>query len=230
MKRTLAVGLGALCLTWVAPGAAQPVADHLKCYKVKDPQAKAAYTATLDGLTPEAGCRISVPAKVLCTEAVKSGVTPTPPGGGPSGTPAGQFLCYKIKCPKTTLPTVAGVDQFGARTVTVSKATLLCAPFATTTTSTTTSSTTTTAPTCANGGIACGSPCGGACGGTCLGTEAGSSCTLEHCGSTSPVCAVPANGFVCTADTGCPSADACTAIIGHCGDGSFNGCGVICPE
>ena len=226
MKRTLcAVGFAALCLTWVAPAAAV-VADHLKCYAVKDPQAKAVYTATLNGLTPESGCRISVPAKVLCTEAVKSGVTPTPPGGGPSGTPAGQFLCYKVKCPKTTLPTVAGVDQFGARTVTVSKATLLCAPFATTTT------TTTTLPTCANGGIACGASCG-TCGNGLCQAAAGSSCTGVNCTDTQPVCIAGSSITfqACTMDAQCGPGRICGAAHpADCGTGTGNGCSTPCPE
>jgi len=43
----------------------QPVADHLKCYKVKDSRPKASYTADLGGLVPEPGCRIKVPAKLF---------------------------------------------------------------------------------------------------------------------------------------------------------------------
>ena len=41
-----AVGMAVLV---ARPAAAVP--DHLKCYKIKDSQAKASYTATLDGLT-----------------------------------------------------------------------------------------------------------------------------------------------------------------------------------
>jgi hypothetical protein len=36
----------AFFLMSTGPATAQPVADHLRCYKVKDPQAKATYTAT----------------------------------------------------------------------------------------------------------------------------------------------------------------------------------------
>src|SRR5713101_3450419 len=131
MKRTLcAVGLAALCLTWVAPGAAQPVADHLKCYKVRDPQAKILYTADLGGLVAEPGCKIKVPAAMACVPSTKTIIgPPTPPGGGGTGTP-NSFFCYKVKCPKATLPTLTGADQFGSRTVTPSTAKLLCAPLA----------------------------------------------------------------------------------------------------
>src|SRR5690348_16185347 len=91
MKWTLfAVGLAAVCLAWVAPGAAQPVPDHLKCYKVKDTQPKATYTADLGGLVAEPGCLIKVPGNLLCVEATKTGITPTPPGGTDNTGPAGR--------------------------------------------------------------------------------------------------------------------------------------------
>src|SRR6266851_3438655 len=113
MRRTLcAVGLAALCLTWAAPASAQ-LPDHLKCYKVKDPQAKVTYTADLGGLVAEPGCTIKVPAVMACVPATKTNVTPSPPGGGGTGTP-NSFLCYKVKCPTTTLPTLNGTDQFGS--------------------------------------------------------------------------------------------------------------------
>ena len=67
--------------TWVAPTGAQ-VPDHLNCYKIKDPQAKATYTADLGGLVAEPGCTIKVPAKLACVPATKTNVAPTPPGTG----------------------------------------------------------------------------------------------------------------------------------------------------
>jgi len=107
-----------------------PPAGHLKCYKIKDPAAKAAYTADLAGLTAEPGCRISVPAKQLCVDTTKTNVVPTPPGGGPpTGGNAGKFLCYKIKCPKGSDVSVPAEDQFGSRSVTAKiGGKLLCAP------------------------------------------------------------------------------------------------------
>jgi hypothetical protein len=126
---------------------AEPVADHLECYKVKDPQAKATYTADLGGLVAEPGCLIKVPAKLACVPATKANVQPTPPGVGGTGTP-NAFGCYKIKCPKATLPPFALNDQFGSRSVTPTAPKLLCAPVAppTTTTTTITTTTTTTVP------------------------------------------------------------------------------------
>jgi len=101
--------------------------DHLKCYKIKDPQTKTSYTADLGGLVAEPGCTIKVPAQMACVPATKTNVTPTPTGQGAPGTP-NEFFCYKVRCPRVTLPTLDGVDQFGSRTVTPSTAKLLCAP------------------------------------------------------------------------------------------------------
>ena len=103
--------------------------DHLGCFTVKDSQAKGKYTADIAGLGLEHGCVVKVPAKMACFPATKSNVAPAPPGGGGTGTP-NAFLCYKVKCPKTTLPTLAGEDQFGNRTVTPTAAKLVCAPLA----------------------------------------------------------------------------------------------------
>jgi len=104
----------------------QPVADHLKCYKVKDSRPKASYTADLGGLVPEPGCRIKVPAKLLCVETAKTNVQPRRPEAVRES--AGRFACYTVKCPETIPPTVAWLDQFGAGTLTPSTSKLLCAP------------------------------------------------------------------------------------------------------
>jgi len=98
---------------------------------------------------------------------------------------------------------------------------------------TTTSTTSTTVATCANGGIACGDPCGTCGDGVCVGPEG--SCSLDHCGSTAPVCVRPIpNGggmFVaCSADATCSPGQACTAAPGACGTGSGNGCNALCSE
>src|SRR5262249_47741616 len=138
MKPLLAALVAAL--SFVAPAGAQPVADHLKCYKVKDTQAKATYTADLGGLVAEPGCRIRVPGTLLCVETTKTNVTPTPSGGADNSGPTGRFMCYKLKCPKATLAGLQWHDQFGDRQVTPSNPQLLCAPeiLAATTTTTTT--------------------------------------------------------------------------------------------
>jgi hypothetical protein len=134
----------ALILSWAASAAAQQ--DHLKCYKIKDPAAKASYTANVNGLAPENGCTIKVPGKLLCVAATKSAVTPTPPGGGANDA-TNSFICYKLKCPKGTLSPITVSDQFGTRSAQPGTAKMLCAPIAPTTTTTsapTTSTTTTT--------------------------------------------------------------------------------------
>ena len=118
--------------------------DHLQCFKVRDPQARASYTANIDGLVLEAGCIVKVPAAMACVPASKTIVGPPfPPGGGGTGTPS-SFFCYKVKCPRLLLPPLAGTDQFGSRSVQPSTAKLVCAPLASATTTSTTSSTSTT--------------------------------------------------------------------------------------
>lgn len=115
-------------------------ADHQQCFKIKDSAPKATYIADLlpgDTAFPNAlGCKITVPAKLLCIDVAKTNVAPAPPGADP-GAAAQKSLCYKLKCPKI-VPSVAVQDQFGSRTVQLKGSTLLCAPFPSPTTTTTT--------------------------------------------------------------------------------------------
>jgi len=140
-KGLASAALAALFIALAGSSGAQ-MADHLKCYKVRDATAKVRYTANLNGLAPENGCTIRVPGSMLCVAASKTGVSPTPPGGGPSGTPAGTFVCYKLRCPKTVLAGVQVTDQFASRVVAPSTPRLLCAPASGGATTTTTTSTT----------------------------------------------------------------------------------------
>jgi hypothetical protein len=231
----IASAIVVVSITLAATASAQ-IADHLECYKVRDPQAKTSYTADLGGLVAEPGCLIRVPAKMACVPSTKTNVQPTPPGTGGSGTP-NAFGCYKIKCPKSALPAVALNDQFGSRSVTPITPKLLCAPVTpptttTTMTTATTSTTTTTAgPTCANGGIPCGGACGGACGGTCIGLPLTSCAFLIHCGSAAPVCAAPVLGDPCAIDADCPQPMVCVTTadsVDQC-PGAGN-CMPPCPE
>jgi hypothetical protein len=161
MRRLVfAATLAACCTVLVTARAHALLSDHLQCFKIKDSQAKASYIATLtpgDGAFPVApGCKVQVPAKMLCVDVEKSAVTPTPPGSGP-GAQAQKYLCYKAKCAKSS-QTVPVSDQFGSRSVLVKSTSLLCAPFpAPTTTTTTTSTTTTTMGGCTTNGD-CPSP------------------------------------------------------------------------
>jgi hypothetical protein len=198
LMRTLLVLVG-LAVPMLGHG---QVADHLKCYAIKDSLRESGvnpvktYTADLNGLVPEPGCVIKMPAKYACVDTTKANVQPTPPGAAP-GPAAGQFLCYKLKCAKAGAPAVTLGDQFGTRAVTARGAKFLCAPAIPATTSTTESTTTTsttttfcppaTAAYC--GGAGCGGVLGlcnippgptfGLCpqGTTCTPTEPGSSPT-----------------------------------------------------
>jgi hypothetical protein len=105
--------------------------DHLHCYKLKDAAAKKLYTADLDSANPsfpsEQGCQIKLPGKMFCRAVAKHNVNPTPPGA-PSGPQLFEdFVCYKLKCGKSAL-TVQVTDQFGSRSMTVKKPTVLCSP------------------------------------------------------------------------------------------------------
>jgi hypothetical protein len=218
-------------------GFAQPMADHLECFKVRSPEAKATYTANLDGLVPEPGCVIKVPAAIMCVPTTKTRVSPTPPGGGPTGVPNG-FNCYQVRCPKTALPAVRTEDQFGIRTATVRASKLLCAPFEppappTTTTTSSTTTTSTTVPTCAGGGIGCGNTCAGSC--RCMGPGTTTFCPGIHCGSFDQACvdvSVPA-GNPCSFDSACPAGQACVAPSPQTCSATVGGpghCFPICPE
>ena len=120
-----------------------PNCDHLKCYKVKDSNAKVTYTANVNGLSAENGCLIKVPGKLFCVPAQKTTVSPLPPGGGATGAP-NRFVCYKLKCPKATQAPITIKDQFGTRSVQPGTAKYLCAPAPSPTPTTTTTVTTTT--------------------------------------------------------------------------------------
>jgi len=114
-----------------APASAQsPPLDHLSCFKIRDRAVRAAYTANLEtsdpGIALEPGCKVKVPATMLCVDTSKTGVSPPPPGAA-DGPSAGRYLCYTVKCDGTR-PDRTLVDQFGTHPVTVGPAKMLCAP------------------------------------------------------------------------------------------------------
>jgi hypothetical protein len=140
-----------LMIGWSAAAgkASGQVPDHLRCYKVRDPLS-GSYRADLSGLSVAPGCRITARAKLLCVEATKSNIVPTPPVGG-TGEPAGRFVCYKVTCPDAAVASIPWTDQFGSRLVQPLRTSLVCAPelgSPVTTTTSTTSMTSTTAPAC----------------------------------------------------------------------------------
>ena len=130
--------------------AAQPVADHVKCYKVKDPlRLKGPKPSWLNLEGTDFGadqCRIvglfrlyCVPSKAAVTQPIQQKFSPP---GGPyltftpspwSGEPLVEDkLCYKIACTNTAPappnPSLQVADQFGTRTLSKLKPYLVCGP------------------------------------------------------------------------------------------------------
>jgi hypothetical protein len=101
--------------------------DHLTCFGVKDSAPRAKYQATLATAAGSQSCIVKTPAKVACVPTTQSNVTPAPPGGGPSSAEAGAVLCYRAKCPKSSVSENAQ-DQFGNRVVVLKASRYLCAP------------------------------------------------------------------------------------------------------
>jgi len=123
-----------LVLVLLATGASAQPADHLQCFKIKDP---VALKGVVDLDSPElgaaAGCKVSK-AALLCVRAAKTVVSASN-GGQPvvplphEGADAGaRRVCYKAKCPATVLPDQLVTDQFGTRTLGKLKAAMLCTP------------------------------------------------------------------------------------------------------
>ncbi len=118
----------------VPPRGAAALPDHLKCYKIKDPLV---LQGILDVHTPqfgpETGCTVSK-AKLFCVPATKTVVsaedrktgpiTPLPVAGAAA---ADDRICYKLKCPAAPADQEV-TDQFGTRTLTKLKASMVCTP------------------------------------------------------------------------------------------------------
>ena len=210
-RKAVSVLAAGACLALFAGGARAQTADHLKCYKVRDSAPRIRYTANLTGLAPESGCVIKVPAKLLCVATTKTAVTPTPPGGVPSGPNAGLFVCYKVKCPRGAVPAVSVKDQFATHGFTPAAAKLLCAPATLlgggTTTTTTPGVTTTTLPTgltCGQTAPACNAPCpSGVC--SLVVSQSGPPACVCVPGST----ACSPSSTVCAGSNACPSGTSC---------------------
>ncbi len=140
MSTSRRTGVLATCLGFAVAMAATTAAagalnlDHLRCFKVKDSQEKATYTADVSNTVSgtQLGCEIRVPAKMACLTTAKSNVQPPPPLGGELPSPGNldlDYVCYKLKCPKQKVKIeLFKVDQFGARTVELKTPKLLCAP------------------------------------------------------------------------------------------------------
>jgi len=175
---------------------AQPVPDDLACYLVKDPARKGSSTVTLTNAGVTQSCTTGSRAQLACLAT---------PGSG------GDFLCYRLSCPKPFPPAAQMTDQLGGtRVVKLKAATFLCAPA---TRGATVGSTTTT--TLASGSGSCdfdsdSRQCVGACGngGHCSAVTSGGACECRTtpCGDAdAPEC----NGF-------CDAGKACTFDITGC--------------
>jgi hypothetical protein len=208
LTKIVTLGVGAMTLATSA--FAQSALDHLACYAVKDPLRKGTSTVTLTNAGVTQSCTIGSRAQLGCLATEPSDVVPAPPGGGPAPGNVGDFLCYKLSCPKPFPPGAQMTDGFGGTRVVRFKAALfLCAP-ATRGTEMGSSTTTTTLAsgpcdfnsdsrscegTCGNGGHCSAVTSGGAC--ECRTTSCGDASTPECNGFCNP-------GQACTFDiTGC---------------------------
>src|SRR5690242_19128715 len=110
-RRILACLVSAMLFTAPSVGRAHAQLG-VTCYKVKDPAAKATYTAgRVAGITTRTGCTINVPAVMACIPGGPSGLTPTPPGS-PGPSPTSPVACYKVKCSKQQLQVLPFADEF----------------------------------------------------------------------------------------------------------------------
>jgi hypothetical protein len=130
LARGVLLGVSACLLA--SPASAQ-LHDHLKCYKVKD---AASFSATVDlqpaNLTFEAdaGCTIKVRSREVCFPVEKDLLTTTSPQLDIHGADlTNAYLCYKIRCPETTLPpTLQMSDQFGTHGLSGLRTSTVCTP------------------------------------------------------------------------------------------------------
>ena len=132
LQRSLIASIGIAALLAPVAGAveADATADHLQCFDVKD-DLKLRAIADLDsrqlGLDPN--CTIGK-AKLFCIPATKT-VLDIPTLAHMTGPDAGDRICYEAQCktPSTALPaSTLEADQFGARSLTMTRTTLLCTP------------------------------------------------------------------------------------------------------
>lgn len=152
-RLTVIVALAFTTVAGVASLAgAQPVFDHLTCFKISDPVTpRVGYTVDinpkeLDKFAPmlgdrttggifRPGCRVSLGAKYFCIDVEAANAKQIVPPYTVAtwlqhGPDPGDRLCYKLKCP----PPVSDVeypvvDQFGARTIKVRRTTaFFCTP------------------------------------------------------------------------------------------------------
>ena len=134
-RLTVATSLLVLFLSPAAPLGAADLPDHLKCYKIKDPvKLKGVLDVDTPQFGPESGCTVSK-AKLFCVPATKTVVSvedkatglplsPLPMTGVPT---AEDRVCYKLKCDAQPADQEV-TDQFGTRTLSKLKASMVCTP------------------------------------------------------------------------------------------------------
>ncbi|MFQ5478669.1 MAG: Kazal-type serine protease inhibitor domain-containing protein [Candidatus Binatia bacterium] len=111
--------------------------DHLKCFKIKDRRRLGALADLYPLQNPpfpvDKGCRLKLAAREFCIPVHKE-LGPSLSADIAAVDLTGQdlvndFLCYRLKCPRTPLPNGwPVVDQFGRRIVKGFKPLRLCAP------------------------------------------------------------------------------------------------------
>src|SRR5438874_843507 len=117
----LALGLATLLSPRMSHG--QSVADHLECFRIKDPvNLKGVVDLDSPQFGPDSGCKImraqlfcvpvSKTVKQAADKAKKKPIRPL----AVSGPGLGDHICYKIRCPEAVLPDQEVTDQFGTRT------------------------------------------------------------------------------------------------------------------
>ena len=116
-----------------SPSPATAQFDHLECYKIKDPHKFEATADLVPALTPPfpvaTGCAIRVTGRKYCVPVDKQLSTSTAPSlEFPTVAAAGDYLCYRVKCPKATISDAEISDQFGTRTISKFRTTEICTP------------------------------------------------------------------------------------------------------
>jgi hypothetical protein len=111
--------------------------DHLQCHKIKDSNKFKAAVVDLTAIQidfqlPDT-CTVIGKAKEFCVPVEKSvidfGDAPGSLIGSGQDLSENDYLCYKIKCAKTTIPDTLATDQFGARALAkIKTAGKLCVP------------------------------------------------------------------------------------------------------
>jgi hypothetical protein len=196
----------ALAAALLPHAASAQVENHLSCWAIKDSAPQQRYQTTVATPAGTETCTVRTPARIACAASAVSGITPTPPGGGPTGTTNGSFLCYPAKCSKPTA-NVNVEDEFGRRLIRFRVSRFVCSPAAVNAPAPGPGGTTTTTLAGGNGECRftdgkCKGSCAGMGGGFCRAVVGSASCECTNvaCGDAdSPSC----NGGCSNPDEAC---------------------------